>query len=141
MRKSPLVLSFVLIATLAIAGCRGSLPIDEVVKTSYGPNTYSEAKKLTLTDYEKAIARAGTYRRWVAKPVAPGHLELTNNIRNKHDVTLDVFFNTETFSIKHKSSKNLRWNPTEKTIHPLFNMWLDLLEGDIKLEIRRLREG
>lgn len=139
MRKSSLVLSFALIATLAVAGCRASVPIDEVVKTSYGANTYSDAKKLTLSDYEKAIVRAGTYRRWNAKQIAPGHLELTNMIRDKHNVALDVFFDTETFSIKHKSSTNLRWNPTARTIHPNYNLWVDLLEGDIKAEIQRLR--
>ena len=139
MRKSPLVLSFALIATLAIAGCRASVPIDEPVKASYGTNAYAESAKLTLSDYEKAIVRAGTYRRWVAKQIAPGQLEFTNTIRDKHTVVLDIVFDTETFSIKRKSTTNLRWNPTTKTIHPNYNFWIDLLEADIKAEIQRLR--
>lgn len=139
MRQPRLYLSFAIIATLALAGCRAAVPINNVVNTSYGSTAYADAGKLTLTDYEKAIVRAGTYRNWEMKPIGPGQLEAKNVIRNKHTVHLDIVFNTETFSIKHKGSTNLEWNATAQTIHPSYNTWVRLLEADIKAEIQRLR--
>ncbi|MEH6755429.1 MAG: hypothetical protein V7788_14845 [Alphaproteobacteria bacterium] len=139
MNKLRFVLPLALVAALALVGCRTAVPIENVSTVSYGSNAYAKEPNLTLTDYEKAIVRAGTYRGWLAKPVAPGHLEAANVIRNKHTVVVDILFNTETFSIDYKSSQNLDWNPATKTIHPNYNSWIELLEADIKAEIQRLR--
>tara|TARA_R110002072_G_scaffold9769_3_gene46882 strand:+ start:280 stop:705 length:426 start_codon:yes stop_codon:yes gene_type:complete len=139
MRTSRLLLTFAVAATLGLAGCRATVPVNNIVNTSYGSAAYADAKNLTLTDYEKAIVRATTYRNWVAKPLAPGHIEASNLIRNKHKVVVDILFDTETFSIKYKDSTHLAWNPTTQTIHPNYNSWVRLLEADIKSEIQRLR--
>lgn len=139
MKISRLMFSATVCATLALVGCRATVPVQNVVKASYGSAAYGEAGKLTLHDYEKAIARAGTYRNWETKPIAPGHLEASNLIRRKHAVVVDIFFDTETFSIQYKSSSDLDWNPAAGTIHPNYNSWVDLLKADIKAEIQRLR--
>ena len=135
------VIPVTLIAALALVGCRATVPVENVVKAPYGSASYQSAGKLTLSDYEKAITRAGTYRRWVSNPVAPGHIEATNVIRTKHTVVIDIFFNTETFSIDYKNSTHLKWDPTSRTIHPNYNSWVKLLEADIKAEIQRMRAG
>lgn len=141
MQKMRLLLLLTIIAPLALVGCRATVPVENVVETSYGSATYADAEKLTLIDYEKAIVRAGIHRNWIANPVAPGHLEATNVIRNKHTVVVDIFFDTESFSIKYKDSKNLDWNPATRTIHPNYNSWVKLLEADIKAEVQHLRAG
>jgi hypothetical protein len=139
MKNRRSVIPVTIIATLMLVGCRATVPVQNVVKASYGSASYANAGKLTLNDYEKAINRAGTYRKWVSKPVVPGHIEATNVIRTKHTVAVDIFFNTETFSIDYKRSTNLKWNPTSRTIHPHYNSWVKLLEADIKAEIQRMR--
>jgi|SaaInlStandDraft_2_1057019.scaffolds.fasta_scaffold91894_2 hypothetical protein len=139
MNKFKLSIPLALVAALALVGCRTAVPIENVSTASYGSDAYTSAQDLSLKDYEKAIVRAGTYRIWVAKPVAPGHLEATNVIRNKHTVVVDILFNTETFSIDYKSSTILDWNPATKAIRPNYNSWVELLEADFKAEIQRLR--
>jgi len=133
------ILPLTIAAMLVLAGCRATVPVENVVKEPYGSTTYANAGKLTLSDYEKAIIRAGTYRNWISKTIAPGQVEATNVIRGKHTVVVDIIFNTETFSIDYKRSANLKWDPTSRTIHPNYNAWVKLLEADIKAEIQRMR--
>ena len=133
------IMPLTIAAMLVLAGCRATVPVESVVKEPYGPATYANAGKRTLGDYEKAIIRAGTYRNWISKTVAPGQIEATNVIRGNHTVVVDIAFNTETFSIDYNRSTNLKWDPTTRTIHPNYNSWMKLLEADIKAEIQRLR--
>lgn len=138
MKITQLLVLFAISAPLALGGCRATVPVTNVPETSYGSATYSDARKLTLSDYEKAIVRAGSYRGWIMKPIAPGQLEATNVVRGKHTVVVDIVFNTETYSIKYKDSKNMDWDAATRTIHPNYNTWVKLLEADIKAEIQRL---
>lgn len=139
MNKIRLTLPLAALAMLALVGCRTAVPIETVSAESYGSSTYAEADKLTLRDYEKAIVRAGANRGWAMRPVGAGKLEATNVVRDKHTVVVDIAFDTETFSIDYKDSKNMDWNPTARTIHPNYNSWVELLEADIKTEIQRMR--
>lgn len=123
-------------AALAVAGCRAT-PLQNVVDASYGAT--ASARALSLGDYRKAIIRAGAKRKWVFTDVAPGHLVGNVNVRGKHQATVDVFFDTEQFSIRHQSSRNLNFNAENQTIHPNFNTWLRNLETDIRTEIQILR--
>ncbi|MEM7505719.1 MAG: hypothetical protein AAF415_03155 [Pseudomonadota bacterium] len=121
---------------LALAGCRAT-PLQNVVDASYGST--ASARALSLEDYRKAILRAGAKRKWVFTDAGPGHLIGNVNVRGKHEATVDVYFDTEQFSIRHQSSRNLNYDAANQTIHPNFNTWLRNLESDIRAEIQILR--
>ena len=133
-------LPVVFLAAIALAGCRGTVPVENVHNAAYGVAAYSSSQPLTLEDYEQAIVRAGTQRDWVFERVGPGHLVGTNVVRGKHTAIVDVTFNTETFSIDYKDSKNLKWNPSTQEIHPNYNAWIGLLKTDIQTEIQKVGE-
>lgn len=135
------ILPVIFAATLALGGCRATVPVHNVDKAAYGLAAYSPSKPLTLDDYERAIVRAGSKRGWVFEKVSPGHLVGTNNLRGKHTAIVDVVFDTEKFSINYKDSKNLKWDPSTHTIHPNYNSWVDLLKGDVQSEIQKMRVG
>ena len=128
-----------LLIALAVAGCRPLQPVANIENSAYGSAEFASSKRLGLVDYEKAIIRAGSSRNWVFERVGPGHLVGTVDVRGKHRAVVDIFFDTETYSISYKDSQNLKYNAEENSIHPNYNSWVQLLETEIKAEIQRLR--
>lgn len=124
-------------AAIALAGCRAA-PIYNATDIVY-PSPAERA--LTLDDYRGAIIRAGAKRGWTFNEEAPGHLVGTVSVRAKHFATVDVFFDTEKFSIAYKSSQNLNHDPSRGEIHPNYNAWVRNLQTDIETEIALLRAG
>jgi hypothetical protein len=139
MRKVKFAIPLMLLAAIAVAGCRATVPVDNIENSPYGATSYADTKQLTLDDYERAIIIAGSERNWVFEKVGPGHLVGTNVVRGKHTAVVEVIFTTTEFSISYKDSKNLEYDPAKNTIHPNYNSWIELLKGDIQSEIQKLR--
>ena len=137
MSKLKFVLPLALLAVVALAGCRGTVPIQNVNNVSYGAAGYTATTPLTLEQYEQAIIRAGSMRGWVFERAGPGHLVGTNVVRGKHTAVVDITFNTETFSITYKDSNNLKYDSAKQKIHPNYNTWVDLLKVDIQTELQK----
>ncbi len=121
---------------LALAGCR-SAPLLDIKGAPYG--AAAGYNTLSLREYEQAIIRAGSNRGWVFERLGPGHLEASINVRGKHYAMVDVYFDTVEFSIIHKASRNLKYDPAQGTIHPNYNAWVQNLESDIRAEVQRSR--
>jgi len=136
MSKNRTVAATLVVAALMLAACRPLAPVVNVNNASYG--SYANTA-LTLDDYERAIVRAGTKRNWVFNRLGPGHLEGRTTVRGKHSATVDVLFNTQTYSINYKSSQNLKYDAAKGEIHPNYNSWITLLDNDIKAEIQRMQ--
>ena len=139
MLKRRFAIPAILVATLAIAGCRPLSPVNNVTNAPYGDSIYASTNVLSLDDYERAIVRAGSNRGWQFSRVAPGQLRGTVNVRGKHQATVDVTFTTQTYSINYAGSENLKYDASTNTIHPSYNSWVTLLDGEIKSEIQRLQ--
>ncbi|GMG85006.1 hypothetical protein LNKW23_42220 [Paralimibaculum aggregatum] len=121
---------------LALAGCR-SAPLLDIKGAPYGAAT--SYQRLSYRDYENAIIRAGTKRNWVFRRIGQGHLEGSLTVRGKHNAVVDIYFDTESFSIIHKASSGLDYNPGQGTIHSNYNAWIQNLENDIRAEVQLLR--
>ncbi|MEL6476510.1 MAG: hypothetical protein AAFR17_04220 [Pseudomonadota bacterium] len=135
--KPPRLLTFGLIAgMLVLAGCR-TAAVRNVQDQPFAAAASSRAPALGTV--EKAIIRAGANRGWVFNREAPGHLIGNINVRGKHFAEIDVFFDREQFSILHKSSRNLNYDPAANVIHPNYNSWVTLLEQDVQKEIQLAR--
>ena len=137
MSKLKLALPLALLVVVTLAGCRGTVPIQNINDASYGTAGYSTTTPLTLDQYEQAIIRAGSTRGWVFERVGPGHLVATNVVRGKHTAVVDITFNTESFSITYKDSNNLKYDSAKQEIHPNYNSWVDLLKVDIQTELQQ----
>lgn len=121
---------------LVLAGCRAA-PLLDIKGAPYGAAT--SYKRLSYQDYENAIIRAGAQRDWVFKRLGQGHLEGRINVRGKHTAVVDIYFDTNEFSIIHKASSGLKFDPSQGTIHPNYNSWIMNLEQDIRSEVQVMR--
>lgn len=134
----PFLAGALLVLALAIAGCRAA-PIYNPEDVAFA--TAPEPKALTLDDYRDAIIRAGAKRGWGFTEEAPGHLVGNVAVRAKHFATVDVLFDTQAFTIRHKSSRNLNYNADRGEIHPNYNSWISNLQQDIQAEITLMKAG
>ena len=127
-----------LIAALALAGCRAA-PLYSPSDIAFAEPPTTVTKVLTMEDYKNAIIRGGSKRGWTFQEEEPGHLIGNVAVRNKHFATVDVFFDTESFSISYKSSQNLNYNAGRGEIHPNYNSWVQNLQGEIQAEITQMK--
>jgi len=127
-----------LITVLAIAGCRAA-PMYSPSDIAFATPPTSAVKMLTIDDYKNAIIRGGSKRGWTFQDEGPGHLVGNVAVRNKHFATVDVFFDTENFTIAYKSSQNLNYNASRGEIHPNYNSWIQNLQNDIQAEITQMK--
>lgn len=124
------------LATAAVAGCRAE-QVYNPTDIAYAPAA-TVTRSLTSTDYKNAIIRAGTQRGWTFQDAGPGHLVGNLAVRGKHFATVDVFYDSEEFTINYKDSRNLDYDPATRQIHPNYNAWITNLQQDIQAEVTRL---
>lgn len=123
-------------APLALAGCAKAALVQDIESRPYGGEAYTP---LALSDYERAIVRAGAERGWQFRRLGTGHLEGRILVRGKHLAVVDVNFTREVFSIRYRDSENLEYDPATGAIHGNYNKWVTTLSEDIQAEVRRLR--
>jgi len=89
----------------------------------------------SMADVEKAILRAGAALGWKMQPVRPGLINATLNLRS-HTAVVDVAYNTRTYDITYKDSKELNYDGTN--IHRNYNGWIQNLDKGIRAQLLNL---
>ena len=130
--------SLTLIAILALAGCRAA-PMYNATDVVFTQPLTTVEKVLTIEDYKNAIRMSGTDRSWTFVEAGPGHLQASVVVRKKHFATVDILFDTKSFSVTYKSSENLNYHAGSGEIHPRYNQWIMKLQKDIQAEIAKLK--
>jgi hypothetical protein len=124
------------VAAVAVAGCRAET-VYNPTDVAYAPAA-TQTRALSRNDYKNAIIRAGTQRGWTFQDAGPGHLVGNIAVRGKHFATVDVFYDTEEFTINYKDSRNLEYDPATGKIHSNYNSWVTNLQQEIQAEVTRL---
>ena len=121
-----------LVVVIISTGCRTSpilnVPNQEIVT----PNN-----KVTKNDIYKAIARAGASLGWNMQKKSDGIILGTLNLRD-HQAIVVIKYTRKNYSIMYKSSKNLKYNAEEQTIHSNYNGWIENLEKAITAQVNFL---
>lgn len=109
---------------LAVASCRAA--------TVYNVDNASlnAPKSATTAQVQTAIKRAGGSLGWQMRDIKPGLIEARLPVRG-HLAVVDITYNTKDFSIKYKSSSNLRYDAADNTIHSNYNGWVQNLQNAI----------
>lgn len=128
--------NFTLVSLIAIAfifaGCGNRQPIVNI--DSAPVTTYSN--KATLQKVEKAITQALQDRQFHPKVIKPGLVE-GRYFNAKFDVTVEIKFDTKSYSITHKSSTpNLEYDGTN--IHRRYNSWVLRIDKSIRSHLSQI---
>ncbi len=112
--------------------CRSLTPINNIENA---PVLNLTGKKYTTEQVKTAIIRAGITRGWVIQEIKPGLLQGDINVRGKHNVTVEIPYNQESYSIIFKKS-----DLPQKSgkIHPKYNIWINNLNSDIRVQLTSL---
>jgi hypothetical protein len=132
MNATKLKLIGMALAAAVIVGCgTASMTGSPVYNVSGAPiDTYG--KPVTMTDVERAIIRAGLALGWQMRPVKPGHIQGTLNLRT-HTAVVDITYDTKSYNIAYKDSTNLDYN--DGRIHRNYNGWIQNLEKGIRAQM------
>lgn len=117
-------------ATLALSGCAGTQPINNVVNA---PFNLPPGKNLTMTQIQRAIVVAGTQLGWQMTPTGPGKVTGRLALRT-HVADVDVEHDTKSYSIKYRDSQNL--NARDGMIHKNYNGWIENLDRAIRTQVQ-----
>ena len=124
---------FGLIATVVLALGGAACQQPQVYNVEQAPlNAPSSA---SLKQIQQAILVAGTKRGWMMRVAEPGHIVATHS-RGSHSATVDVFFDTKTYSIVYNSSTDLDYDG--ERIHGTYNRWVEYLKQDIALAMQTI---
>lgn len=124
-RRSVAAFALVVLATLA---CR-TAPVLNVEGAPVPPG-------LTQEQVHDALLSAVPRRGWIVQEDQPGLLTARLD-RRDHSATVDIAYDTTSYRITHRESKNLRFDGTN--IHKNYNGWIMNLNGDIQTELLRKR--
>ena len=122
------ILMIALVALLigSLAGCR-SAPVKEVERAPI-------PSKATEQQVQQAIIAAGAGLGWVMKVKRPGLIVGTLTVRS-HLAEVEIPYSRTSFSIHYKSSSNLDYDPTNRTIHSNYNGWIENLDRAIRASL------
>lgn len=124
-----MLLGLQLAATQAWA--RSSVPVVDHDNIEVVPGS---GQKPSLEQMQKTLAVAGRARGWVLKPVGPGKMLGTLNVRGKHTIVVDVTYKPGSYSIAYKDSVNMNAEQRDgaQLIHPKYNAWVDTFMQDVQ---------
>ena len=114
------------IAVMLLVGCRGGGVYNVQGAPVAGP------KVVAMQDVETAIRRAGASLGWQIVSRAPGRAEGILILRD-HRAVVDITYDTKTYSIQYKDSRNLGYDGT--TIHANYNGWVQNLDKAIRMQL------
>lgn len=98
---------------------------------------------LTPEMVRHAIVRGGARHAWTVANDLPGVLRLKYIKQDKHEVVVDVSYDTTGFQIRYVSSANMKYESTNGVpmIHPFYNKWVSNLSLAISAEASSLPIG
>lgn len=122
-------LGLLLTAMLLAAGCRSLAPVYNVEN-----KTVALASGVTM---EQAILAGGAAKRWTMSSVRPGLVKGHLYARG-HEVTVNIPYTQNSYSIEYASSGNMHYNAKKHKIHPKYNQWIRNLDLAISREAARV---
>ena len=124
----------VLALALPLAACFRQAQLKNLVDQ---PVAGSRNQTLTSAQVKKVILDACQKRGWVARELSPGRISATLDNRS-HRAQIEITFNGSRYSILYKDSLNLKYDPSNNTIHNQYNNWVDYLRQDIEIGLARV---
>lgn len=120
------VSSVLFLALFILAGCRTA--------AVYNVNNDPIEVNASMDKVYKAIKLAGASKGWIITQAKPG-LAIGKIMLRQHQAVVEIPYDEKSFSIKYKSSLNLKYNSETNQIHQNYNGWVQNLENAINLQL------
>ncbi len=125
--KKTLLLLPLLFVTFTMTGCK-SQPVKNIESNAV-PSTVKSAN-----DVKDAIIRAGSSLGWVITEKDASTLQGTLLLRS-HLAKIKIPYSKSSYSLLYQESRNLEFNPEDKTIHSNYNGWIQNLDRNIQIQL------
>jgi hypothetical protein len=127
-----------LAAVLAFAAlnahARGSVPI---INHEAVPAITASGKPASAEQIRAAMQAAGAPRGWQITPTGTGKALAVLNVRGAHTVSADITFASGQYAIKYRDSTNMNYEAGTNLIHPKYNMWVQTLINDTRIQLSK----
>ena len=115
-----------------IVGCGAGAPVVNIDNSKF----FEKSEKLSKV--ETAIRKGASKKGWRVKKVKNGLLEISNMIRGKFLVMVEVPYTSKGYKLNYKRSTNLKYNASANTIHRSYNKWVSSLASNIDYELSNI---
>jgi hypothetical protein len=92
----------------------------------------------TAAEVQGAIIRAARGRGWTPEAGGEGKIVASILVRGRHYAEVDIPFDSQAYSIRYRTSRELDYDERKQTIHGNYNKWVILLSRDINQQIGAL---
>jgi hypothetical protein len=115
---------------------RSSVPI---IDHDGVPAVRASGQPASAEQIRSALQTAGAARGWQITPAGNGRALAVLNVRSKHSISADISYASGRYSIKYRDSSNMNYEPGDGSgkIHPKYNMWVQTLMDDIRVQLAR----
>ena len=119
-----------LLAFSQVSHARPSEPLQSPQQATLTPSASGPAAIGRVHD---VIISAGGKHGWHVAGDKPGELTLHNDVRGKHEVEVNVFYDSSNVRVEYVSSDDLDYHMRDGVayIHPKYNEWVHVLLKDI----------
>ena len=121
-------LIIVCVVGIFMAGCRTFPKVYNIEDQTVGNHTQQEI--------ERAILAGASLKGWTVRKERDGLMYATL-VRRTHQVNVEIPYDSDSYSILYKDSRNLGYNHKKETIHPRYNTWVIGLNRSIGQELVR----
>ena len=115
-----------------IVGCGAGAPVVNIDNSKF----FEKSEKLSKV--ETAIRKGASKKGWRVKKVKSGLFEVSNMIRGKFLVMVNVAYTSKGYKLTYKRSTNLKYNASANTIHRSYNKWVSALANNIDYELSNI---
>ena len=119
--KSSLFLSLI---SVFLVNCGSSPPL---LSVKGSPVLMEE--NASLKEVRESILKTGARTDWQMKVIKKGHIVASHRLE-EYRATVDIFYNTDSYDILYKDSKNFGYDGTN--IHSRYNRWILNLDRNIR---------
>ncbi len=94
----------------------------------------------SAADVKRAILVAAASRGWAVLKQTDNNIRLQYDKGGKHQVVIDVRYDTKSYGIKYVDSTNLHYSERDgrRVIHRNYNRWIDYLINSIRVELLKV---
>ena len=99
------------------------------------PAITASGKPASAEQIRAALQAAGAPRGWQITPAGNGKALAVLNVRGKHSISADISYAAGQYSIKYRDSTNMNYEAGTNLIHPKYNMWVQTLIDDTRIQL------